>query len=165
MTDVTHLNPDPRIEGERWREYARHPGYYVSDHGRMIGTKGTLLKQSGDYMVVRCGYALVKVHHAVAEAFIGPRMSGYFVLHKDDDRKNNHLSNLRYGTHLENSADARRNGKMALGEKHGSAVLNEEKVRAIRASANVRRKDLADQYGVSIGAIEKILNGSRWKHV
>ena len=165
MTDVTHLRPEPYIEGERWREYTRFPGYYVSDHGRVIGRRGRLLKPAGEYPHFKCEDIQVKVHHAVAETFIGPRVEGYFVLHKDDDQNNNRLSNLRYGTQFENSDDARRNGRMALGSKNGAAILNEDNVREIKASKGVARKDLAARYGVSIQAIQNIFSGAKWKHV
>jgi NUMOD4 motif/HNH endonuclease len=51
------------------------------------------------------------VHQLVLVAFIGPRPDGLISLHWDDDKRNNRLSNLRYGTYSENSRDAVRNGK------------------------------------------------------
>jgi hypothetical protein len=51
------------------------------------------------------------VHQLVIEAF-GPPCpgSGYIVLHRDDDKLNNAIGNLRWGTHRENTQDAIRNG-------------------------------------------------------
>lgn len=52
------------------------------------------------------------IHSIVAEAFHGPRPSGHEVRHLDDDKFNNHVSNLVYGTHTDNMRDAIRNGRI-----------------------------------------------------
>lgn len=49
-------------------------------------------------------------HYLVALAFIGPRPAGHDVCHRDDDKRNNHHSNLRYDTKAENMMDRVRNG-------------------------------------------------------
>lgn len=51
-----------------------------------------------------------KVHQLVLEAFVGPRPEGMLGLHWDDDKSNNRLENLRWGTYSENLHDAVRNG-------------------------------------------------------
>jgi hypothetical protein len=51
-----------------------------------------------------------RVHQVVLEAFVGPRPDGAFGLHGDDNRLNNHVANLRWGTQTENSHDSVRNG-------------------------------------------------------
>jgi hypothetical protein len=50
------------------------------------------------------------VHKLVARAFLGPLPKGLQVRHLDGDSLNNHLSNLRYGTPLENQHDRFRHG-------------------------------------------------------
>ena len=50
------------------------------------------------------------VHTLVAAAFIGPRPEGLMVCHQDDKKKNNKSENLYYGTQVQNSQDALRNG-------------------------------------------------------
>ena len=49
----------------------------------------------------------------VARAFIGPRPEGQGVRHLDDNKRNNALTNLVYGTGVENQADSIRNGTNA----------------------------------------------------
>ena len=51
------------------------------------------------------------VHQLILETFVGPRPLGMQALHKDDNRSNNHLDNLYWGTHLQNIQDAIRSGK------------------------------------------------------
>jgi len=51
----------------------------------------------------------ILVHHLVLTAFISQRPPGLLALHKDDDKTNNHVSNLIWGTHQQNSDDFKRN--------------------------------------------------------
>lgn len=50
------------------------------------------------------------VHKLVALAFIGEPFGNQVVRHLDGDSENNHFTNLKYGTHSENSKDAVRHG-------------------------------------------------------
>lgn len=54
------------------------------------------------------------VHNEVAKLFIGPRPPGMNVLHKNDDRENNRLDNLMYGSQSLNVKQAWANGKMKV---------------------------------------------------
>ena len=116
---------------ERWRDIPGHPGYQVSDHGRVRGLdrtttttngqvrhyKGKILStplNTGGYQTVHL-YTHGKsrkryVHALVAEAFIGPRPEGMEVCHNDGDPTNNSLENLRYGTRSDNMLDRVRHG-------------------------------------------------------
>lgn len=51
-----------------------------------------------------------RVHILMLEAFIGPKPDGALGLHVDDDRNNNRISNLHWGTKSDNSFDMVRNG-------------------------------------------------------
>ena len=51
------------------------------------------------------------VHHLVAAAFLGPRLEGAEVNHKDCDKTNNALSNLEYVSRDENIAHALANNR------------------------------------------------------
>lgn len=121
---------------ERWLPVVGYEGLYeVSDHGRVRSLdrvvyrhdglpsrrRGTMRKQErirGKSTEVRLAVGLNKngrrrmryVHHLVLEAFVGLRPEGTEACHEDDDSANNHLSNLRWDTHLANMADRARNG-------------------------------------------------------
>ena len=88
------------------------PGVEVSNDGqvRRYGTAAKLFTQPRGVPRFNYGGRIRIVAHAVAEAFLGPRPKGLLVLHEDDDKTNNHASNLRYGTKSENSFDSVRNG-------------------------------------------------------
>jgi len=66
------------------------------------------------------------VHKEVAKLFIGPRPPGMNVLHRDDNRDNNTLDNLMYGSQSLNCKQAWKNGKVTVirspdGKFRGSA--------------------------------------------
>lgn len=120
------------MKPEIWRAIAGYPHYEVSSHGRVRSfdryaagscgsfrhIKGRLLKlcenNSGYLVVTLTDNAKRKVcfvHHLVAEAFLGQRPEGMFVLHDDDVKTNNNLDNLRYGSQTDNQFDSVRNGR------------------------------------------------------
>lgn len=172
--------------------------YKVSDTGRVKsvsrwvvcsrkGTKrfikGRILKQvvgSHGYLVVNLrkkGTGKVHcVHRLVLEAFMGSCPVGKQGLHKDDNRKNNKLSNLYWGTPKQNMRDAKRNGKRENAylnhpkcENNHNAKLTKKDVRRIRTLCTSSRiglkSELAREYGVSQTLITNIVKGKCWKSI
>ena len=118
---------------EVWRDIPGYEGHYqVSDHGRVRsldrkvpnkGYGGTMLRRGRVLSMVadHKGYLLVRiflkgvrkrarVHRLVLEAFIGPCPDGMECCHNDGDPSNNHISNLRWDTRINNRQDAIRHG-------------------------------------------------------
>lgn len=105
-----------------WGKIKDFPDYEISTDGQVMSFKGGkphLLKQ----WISDKGYCMVglsrngieynkRVHVLMAETFIGPATPQKpLVLHYDDNKLNNNLYNLEYGTFSENAHDAVRNGK------------------------------------------------------
>lgn len=115
-----------------WKSLEMFPNYQFSDtgHVKKFG-KPARVHLNGGYPTIILSNGLIKkrikVHHVIAELFIGPRPEGLLVRHLDDDRENNCVSNLAYGTYKDNSQDAIRNGKVPIGNDHWSRI-NPEKV-------------------------------------
>jgi hypothetical protein len=170
---------------ETWRAVVGHEGEYeVSDLGRVRSldrtltspvarrgyprvVRGQLLRPQlhpGGYLHVRVGKRTRLISHLVLEAFVGPRPVEQEACHGDGDRQNNALTNLRWGTHVDNCADRVAHGTHPIGEKNGGAKLTALEVQAIRASI-LDRNSLADTYGVSANHIDRIRRGERWSHV
>ena len=107
------------------------------------------------------------IHYLVLLAFVGsrpfPKAEGR---HLNDDKRNNRLYNLAYGTRLENRADRTKNGldNYAVGERAGSAKLTEEKIRWIRTS-NLSRPELAKKFNIASSTLRAILLRRTWKHI
>jgi len=103
------------VQGETWRPIPGFEGRYeVSDLGRVwTHVSNRLMKPSLDSSgrpAVCIAHRALRVHRLVAAAFLGPCPEGQEVRHLNGDRTDNRLSNLAYGTHQENVADAFRHG-------------------------------------------------------
>ena len=115
-----------------WLPVVGYEGQYlVSSDGRVLSapkrTRASWLEMTptisrrGGYPVVSLSDGsrrIVRgVHVLVAEAFLGVRPAGMYVLHADDDPTNCHVSNLRWGTPGDNLRDMVRNGRHAMARK------------------------------------------------
>lgn len=124
---------------ETWVKFPEKPGYEISDHGRVLShawgyprlLKLVVNKHRNNYLQFSLGGASrnYKPHVEVMRLFFGPRPEGLDVRHLDGDVSNNHLSNLAYGTRLENMADAKRHGTIHNANKthcpHGHEYTDE----------------------------------------
>jgi hypothetical protein len=106
------------------------------------------------------------VHALVAEAFLGPRPQGRYVLHGPGGQADNRPCNLRYGTQKENCADKWRDGTVVLGSKHPESKLSEADVLYIKRELKRKTKNtvriLAAKFNVSAGLIRHIEKGRAW---
>lgn len=130
----------------------------------------------------------VRVHRCVAETFL-PNPIGYEIVnHLDGYKQNNRLDNLEWCTRTENYFHAvdhelinhdipamigyfSHMGAYA-GSGNGMAKLAESDVQFIRAAyipkgkgAKCNRRELAEQFGVSVGLISRIIKREIWTHV
>lgn len=106
----------------------------------------------------------------VLEAFVGPRPSGRHSRHLDDNRQNNRLENLAWGTPTDNMQDKKRNGRAwkPTGELHPNAKLTDDQVRQIRKAYKRYGKEhirLAKQFGISARNARHIGEGKGWPHI
>lgn len=144
-------------------------GYWVDDQGAVYGpVKRLKLVESGGYLqfsVNRGGrIRVVRVHHAVAEAFLGPR-TGRWVCHKNDNKKDNRPANLYFGDVSSNTKDAIRNGRFLSAERHPMAKLTWAKVRALRSEYSSNQsliEPLARKYGISLAQADRICKNQSW---
>ncbi len=160
-----------------WNPVHGRPGYEASRDGAVRSRRAGLreLKQ----IIGKDGYRYVFtyaggrgtmrklwVHHAVLMAFVGPRPDGQEARHLDGDPANNALSNLAWGTPLENAEDKRSHDTMPVGERSASAKLTEEQVLEIRSlHGTVSLRALGQRFGVSHTAIRRAALGIKWSHL
>lgn len=105
----------------RWKQVPGFERYEVSDRGavrRPGHRQGRSLKpvaQHNGYLRVRLYKDLWPynrfIHTLVLTAFVGPRPEGLQCRHLNDNKLDNRLLNLRWGSPKENTADAFRNRK------------------------------------------------------
>lgn len=103
---------------------------------------------------------------------------GKEIHHKDDDKGNNHWSNLEKRYHFEQYDEAcrKRMSIHKVGSRHPLATVNEEQVREIRNQYQIHKRTneellvdfvdkMAEMYGTSEGVIYQIIYNNSWKHV
>lgn len=184
---------DPCPPDAEWRLVTLNDHYEISEYGhlrRAVGgsnsKKGKLIKPNTatngyikyglwrDNKTKHC-----HAHRLVALAFI-PNPDGLpQVAHWDGVPRNCHVSNLRWATEKENSADRVRHGRQVRGdrhpwrinpeliirgERHKLSKLTEDDVRAIRAS-NESKRVLARRYDVDRALIGRVRQRKVWTHV
>lgn len=174
---------------EEWRPVPCYEGLYeVSDRGRVRSLDRIAIhtNQYGEYrkqlygkqlnpVIHHTGYSVVslcrdgeqiskRVHVLVAEAFLGKAPANMQTMHLDGDKENNKLSNLRYGTPLENNSARVAHGKSLVGIKNHKAKLVDENILEIRNDQRSQYK-LAKIYGVSPAAISAVKLRKTWRHV
>lgn len=167
----------------KWRAWAApipdHPGYYASECGSVFSTvngaprklKGSMSSryQSISLKMPDGSRRRLYVHRLVWSTYFKDGCDGLVVRHLDDDKTNNHLSNLMAGTNAENYQDRVRNfGHGTEGEHHGGARLTNDAVIDILNNYEPNKVPLrvfAEKYNVSEGAIHSVVHGKTWTHI
>lgn len=138
-------------------------------------------KNNGGYGAMQVDRKWTQAHRRAWELGNGPIPEGLFVLHRCDDRPCCNPGHLFVGTQVENMQDAIGKGRTCMGdrhharskpeliprgEEHWGSKLTAEQVLEIRASAGqVKRKDLADRFGVSTATIGRVVRMDNWRSV
>ena len=178
---------------EEWRPIHGFLGYYeVSNLGRVKSVdryvpnpkggkalrKGKILEGTIDNYGYR-RYTLRKGiekkthkrgHKLVADAFIPNPKDLTIINHLDGDKQNNHISNLEWCTHRQNSQHAESMGLVnhVKGSKHHKATTTEDDVRKMRrlyAKGNHTQKQIAEIFSINPNTIKHILAGRTWPGV
>lgn len=168
------------LAAEAWLTIPGFTRYSVSSLGRVRrdvmvyrsqpGMCAVQLKQGYPQVAVTsdAGKSItVMVHVLLMLAFVGPRPEGMHICHKDGNRANCSLDNLRYDTPLANVRDAMNHGTYAHGERIAQHRLVEAEVVEIIGllEENQAYTTIAARYGVTPDAIFRIACGKNWKHI
>lgn len=181
------------FESEEWRLLPKAPGYAISSLGRVKSLPRKILRRnrwgSVNLQAVRerilrpgigtVGYRLVSthigsaqvtfyIHNAMMEVFGPPRpFPDAVVRHLNDDKLDNRVENLAWGSRKNNMDDAIRNGLIARGEAKPNAKMTAAKVRELRrlVAAGSPLWTLAKHYGISGSTAKGIVEGRSWRHV
>jgi len=175
---------------EEWRPVVGYEGLYqVSNKGRVkslernfestrMGTPCTIIVREkilknnignhGYFVVGLYKYNKMKlktVHSLVCEAFIGERPDGYDICHRDGNKLNNNLENLRYDSHKNNHQDMKLNNTWPSREKNGKNKLTENEVQQIYLllkNTKITYKEIGEKYSVHKTTIININKGINW---
>lgn len=166
---------------EVWRPIPGYEGYEASNLGRIrsvfrwvkypkghsVWYAGKVLKPGtigkGYRGVVLPPQRMCRVHQLVMLTFVGPCPEGFEVRHLNNNRSDNRLSNLCYGTPKQNQADRLVHGTDNRRDRAPYAKLSTEAVLEIRSGA-LSTSQLMDKYRVSRSHIWNIQHGHarRW---
>ena len=161
-----------------WRDLPGWEDHYkISNTGiwsKWYRKELSLCKSKKGYVVVTLSNPSLRtfLHRLLAITFIPNPDNLPCVLHKDDNKDNNSIDNLYWGTNDQNVQDKVRNKKTTYGTKNGRSILTEDQVLYIRENyikgtryVLGNRKELADQFGISLGTMSAVVNGTNWKHL
>lgn len=179
--DLVH-GPDVYLDeaymDELWEHIPGAPGYMISDHGRVWSEKFQIfLKPKRMDRSGHLGFCLriggrpryVYLHRLMAQVFI-PNPHNYpIVRHLNDDRDNNELENLAWGTQRDNWEDSVRNGTAQPPRDEWREIgfkKTRKPVIATNLSTGERIKfpgqsEAARELGLQQANIWKVLNGER----
>jgi hypothetical protein len=119
-----------------------YPGYSITEDGRVFSHKrnrfitGKPNPRSGYFVAALHIEGIrydIPVHHLVLSIFEGPRPPGKIGLHKNDDRSDNHKSNLEWGDNKKNAEQAVLNGRLANRPAPPNRRFTLDEVDSIRA--------------------------------
>ncbi len=151
---------------------------YISQGGRLLDSPRRICgypNEKGYMRVKLCCHGKREksefIHKLILNAFVGPRPDNWECRHLNNDKADNRLENICWGTRLENANDKRVHGTMHLcahvGEDSGQAKVTDEKVREIRrlSSAGMKNTHIAKMFNITGANVGYIVKRITWSHV
>jgi hypothetical protein len=158
-------------DNKTFYEIPEFPDYCITRDGQVWSTKLAKPRRlrpqnsSGYPMVTLCRKGQIfyrTIHRLLLEVFVGPCPEGMLCCHKDMDKTNLALNNLRWDTPLANRQDELDRGYVRYYAKR----LNWTQVHVIKyllADRTYTRQELATLFRVSNEVIYRIESGQAWK--
>ena len=155
---------------EHWGDVPGYAGLYqVSDRGRVRGYGGKILRptiNSRGYKGVCLYKNKVKrffyVHRLVLLVFVGPPPGdgSSYAMHLQNDRTNNNLYNLRYGSQSCNLAFTIDDGTVPRGNKK----LDKKKAKEIKRlyRNGWKQREIAEKFCVARCTVSNVIIGRTW---
>jgi len=170
---------------EVWKSFSRSnwkkkQQFEVSNKGNVyedkknLKGKPTKFYKLGGYEVFCCTKVdgktnLIYTHRIVAELFLEQDSEKTYVIHKDFNKLNNDIGNLKYVTRKELYAHNAKNP--AVIKKYPTySKLNAGRVRIIKRkifdpNRKTRMRIIAKQFGISEMQLYRIKSGENWGHI
>lgn len=164
------------VPGEQWVPCRNHPGFKVSNLGRVVNGSVLLIQTvngRGYYQVkmytVSGERKSERVHRLVADAFLPAKTSKNEVNHIDGNKANNVATNLEWVNGKENVRHAVELDlvKRRKGTAHHQCTHDENIIRQIcvMIAAGASSADIERQLGLRQGYVSKIRSKRIWKSI
>ncbi len=179
---------------EKWKEIKFEPNalmyqYAISNYGRLVSftnkiENGNLLRGGilGGYPTfVSRPFGKSKtlyIHKLVASLFLDKTSEEEtYVIHKDYNKKNNHVNNLKWATkkevekhqqnspYVQESRKKRKSSHPTRGHKLTSTDVIRIKRKIFDPNRRTRLKLIAKQFGISEMQLYRIKSGENWSHI
>jgi len=174
---------------EKWKDIPNSDGRYAISnkgrirsylrcvHGRFVLCKRPqrflkLSKDKNGYLHsglwLKGKHTMVKVHRMVAIVFIGKPRDNEVVCHKNNNKSDNSVSNLEWGTMYHNLVTGECPSLFKHGEENPAANLSNETVINIRNLAKTGKyihREIADSLKLSRRNVSRIIQRKRWAHI
>lgn len=182
----------PTVPGVTFKSITRFPGYTFGSDGscwslwkRVFYNRGSRNEIGAEWHRLnshngKAGYRNLAIrsdrdrwrrnyqlHRLILEAFVGPCPDGMEGCHNDGDPENNAISNLRWDTPFNNTADKNRHGTMLKGSQCCVAKINEDDVREMRRlrDTGLPIQKIADKFCMTRWNAARICSRRTWQHV
>lgn len=137
-------------------------------NGRVLSPK---TKRYAEYNLSVNGKSNFKTgHRLVGEAFIPNPENQPMVLHKDNNKINNHVDNLEWGDGYKNMQDAVSTGAVVAqkGMERPQAKSTDDQIIEIRrlyGTGNYTMNEIGEMFGYPYRSISDIVRGKSWRHL
>ncbi len=171
-----------------WKPLLGFEGIYsVSNIGAIRSEERTIFKKTGSAhlkmkmmksILGKDGYCRISLrrdnktftfllHRLILSSFVRSPVGKEEGCHKDGNSFNNHLTNLKWGTHAENEAHKVSKGTSNRGSNHYLSKLKEVDVQEIKTllREGLSQMKVAKVFKVDRRLINQIATGKTWKHV
>ena len=177
------------MEQEIWKDIEGYEGLYQVSNFGIVKSLDRTVTRSSHSMILKsyilklwydkkqyqyvsiCKLSVKKhqpIHRLVAKHFIPNPLNLPCVCHKDDNPKNNHATNLWWGTQQDNIKDMMSKKRNSFGERSGLSKLKESDVLAIRELRNNKKIpiiEISKLFNMSTNSISRISRYVDWKHI
>lgn len=175
---------------EIWKDLPFHPGYQISNFGRVKSVHRVLIRKDGKpctvkekickpskdgkgYLFIRASVykekSSIRIHRWVALLFVPNPDNKKEVNHEDGNKENNFWWNFKWVTPSENVKHAFRIGiKSHNGSKHPKSKLTEDQVIEMKnlfKKSELTAKQIGKLFGVGFQCVNQIKYGINWSHV
>lgn len=149
-----------------------HKNYQVSNLGNVRNGKTFHpLKQhdSNGYKRLKIGHQNFKVHRLVAQMFLTNHKNLPLVNHENGNKTENHVDNLKWCDHKDNTKHAFDIGLAKSGEHNRNAKLTNQIVADLKANYHKPDRQTVNEISAKLGVhwttIRDLFSGKTWKRI